>query len=49
MKAVIIDDEKHCREVLQVLLHKYCPGVTVLHSYASASDSIKGLETQQHD
>ncbi len=35
MKAIIIDDEKHCREVLETLIKKYCPGVEVAESFAN--------------
>ena len=30
MQALIIDDEKHCREGLSIMLSKYCPDVEVL-------------------
>ncbi|RAJ01569.1 LytTR family two component transcriptional regulator [Chitinophaga skermanii] len=30
MQAIIIDDEKHCRDVLQMLLNKYCPQVKIV-------------------
>lgn len=40
MKAIIIDDEKHCSESLQLLLNKYAPDVEVL---AETNDPFKGL------
>jgi two-component system LytT family response regulator len=49
MKCIIIDDEKHCREVLQVLIQKHCPQLTVLQSFASAKEAIEGLELLQPD
>ena len=41
IKAIIIDDENHCIETLQILLKEYCPQVTVLETCRSAK---KGLE-----
>ena len=29
MRAIIVDDEQHCRDVLQLLLTRYCPDVVV--------------------
>lgn len=49
MKTVIIDDEKHCREVLQTLLEKYCPAVSIMACYASAKAAIEQLQTTQPD
>jgi two-component system LytT family response regulator len=44
MRAVIIDDEKHCREVLATLLQKHCPGVEVIAGFAAAADALKEME-----
>lgn len=41
MRAIIVDDEKHCRDVLLLLLAKYCPDVTV---EAVCTDGITALE-----
>jgi two-component system LytT family response regulator len=41
MTAIIVDDEKHCRDVLALLLQKYCPQVTIL---ASCADGKAGME-----
>ena len=30
MTALIVDDEKHCRDVLNLLLKRYCPSVQIL-------------------
>lgn len=49
MKAIIIDDEKHCREVLEMLLHKYCNQVQVLQSFAGAKDALLHLDQLQPD
>jgi two-component system LytT family response regulator len=44
MRAVIIDDEKHCREVLTTLLQKHCPGVEIIASFAGATDALKEID-----
>lgn len=49
MKAVIIDDEKHCREVLQVLLLKHCPEVDLVQSFAGAEEAMEGLSETSPD
>jgi len=43
MQAVIIDDEKHCREVLNLLLLKHCPDVEIIASFASGEEALKSL------
>jgi len=40
MKALIIDDELHCTESLQLMLERYCPEVELL---GLTNDAIKGL------
>lgn len=45
MTAILVDDEKHCRDVLALLLAKYCPQVTLL---ASCADGSEGVEAIQH-
>jgi two-component system LytT family response regulator len=46
MKAILIDDEKHCREVLALLLDRHCPDVTVI---ASCADGPAALDAIQHE
>lgn len=49
IKAVIVDDEPHCCEVLQLLLERYCPEVTVAavcYSAAEALTLLPGSGTQ---
>lgn len=43
IKAVIIDDEPACCDVLAILLEKYCPGVQVIASCHSAAEAIPVL------
>jgi two-component system, LytTR family, response regulator len=49
MTAVIVDDEEHCREVLEHLLHKYCSNITLLASCEGAADTLPLLQKQQPD
>lgn len=44
MKAVIIDDEKHCREVLTTLIQKHCPEVEVADSFNSGADALNVVD-----
>ncbi|HLF62860.1 MAG TPA: LytTR family DNA-binding domain-containing protein [Saprospiraceae bacterium] len=44
MTAIIVDDEKHCREVLEHLLRKHCHDVTLL---ANCRDGAEALEVLQ--
>jgi two-component system LytT family response regulator len=49
MTAVIVDDEKHCREVLEHLLHKYCSEIKLLASCNGAEEALRVLKTQSPD
>ena len=41
IKAIIIDDEMHCRKTLAIELKEYCPGVQVM---AECDDAKTGIE-----
>ncbi len=41
IKAILVDDEKHCRETLSIQLEKYCSEVQLL---AQCSSAVQGLE-----
>lgn len=47
MHAVIIDDEKHCRDVLQMLLERHCPEVTVDALCGDPEEALKVIERLQ--
>jgi len=49
MTVVIIDDEKHCRDVLGLLLQKYCPGLQVIASCADGQSGINTIEMHHPD
>lgn len=47
MHAVIIDDEKHCRDVLQMLLERHCPEVTIDALCGDPEEALKVIERLQ--
>ncbi|HEV7781585.1 MAG TPA: response regulator [Chitinophagaceae bacterium] len=49
MTAIIVDDEKHCREVLEHLLHKHCSNIKIIASCASGDEALSALTKQQPD
>jgi two-component system LytT family response regulator len=49
MTAIIVDDEKNSREVLETMLQKYCPGVTVLKSCNGAEETLEALQKNKPD
>ena len=44
IKAVIIDDEVHCRKTLAILLKEYCPEVQLLDQCTDAETGIEAIE-----
>lgn len=49
MNAIIVDDEKHCREVLGHLLQKYCSDVKLLAVCAGAEEALQALQVHTPD
>ncbi len=49
MTAIIVDDEKHCREVLAHLLKKYCSDVKLLASVATGTEALSLLQAGSPD
>lgn len=49
MTAIIVDDEKHCREVLEIMLQKYCTDVKLLASAATGPETLLLLEKETPD
>jgi len=47
IKAIIVDDEKHNIENLQILVEKHCPDVVVTGSSETVSAAIKLIESQK--
>jgi two-component system, LytTR family, response regulator len=48
-KAIIIDDEAHCRRTLEILLKEYCPDVHLLESCNSAMAGIAAIKKHMPD
>ena len=44
IKAVIIDDEIHCRKTLGMLLKEYCPGVQVIEQCEDAESGLAAIQ-----
>ena len=49
LKAIIVDDEPYCCEVLLSLLEKYCSQVQVAACYNSSLDALNAIQQQQPD
>lgn len=49
MTALIVDDEKHCREVLDHLIHKYCPEISIIESCDSGEAALGILHDHHPD
>jgi two-component system, LytTR family, response regulator len=49
MKAIIVDDEKHCRESLQAMLRMHCPDVEVAAVCPDAITAIATIGTHRPD
>jgi two-component system LytT family response regulator len=49
IKAVLIDDEQHCRETLSIQLERYCPEVLLLAACCSAAEGVKAIAQHQPD
>lgn len=47
MKAIIIDDEKNCIEVLKWQLEKYCPEISVAGNFDNAIDAIESINSEK--
>ncbi len=44
MRAIIVDDEKHCREVLQLMLARYCPDVVLEAVCVNGPSALEAIE-----
>ena len=49
MRAIIIDDEKHCREGLAIMLSRHCPAVEVVEQCGNAKAAIKAIGLHEPD
>src|SRR4028119_618639 len=49
IKAIIIDDEDHCRATLFMQLTRYCPEVSVVAECSSAAEGLKVIVEKSPD
>ncbi|GAA4451196.1 LytTR family DNA-binding domain-containing protein [Nibrella saemangeumensis] len=49
IKAILVDDEKHCRETLSMQLERYCPDVTLLTECSSAAEGLQAINQYNPD
>ena len=49
IKAILIDDETHCRETLSIQLKKYCSEVHLLAQCNSAAEGMEAIAQYQPD
>jgi two-component system LytT family response regulator len=49
MRAIIIDDEQHCREGLSIMLKKYCEGVELETACSDGPSGIAAIEKHHPD
>jgi two-component system LytT family response regulator len=49
IKAIIIDDEVHCQETLNMLLKSHCPQVQILDNCRSAKKGLEAIEKHKPD
>jgi two-component system, LytTR family, response regulator len=49
MTAIIVDDEKHCREVMEHLLHKHCRDIKLLANCAGGDEALIVLQRESPD
>ena len=44
IKAILVDDELHCLETLNILLKEYCPDVKVVEKCSSAKAALEAID-----
>ena len=49
IKAVIIDDERNSRDIISLMLEKYCPEVQIAATASDCSDGIETIRNHQPD
>jgi two-component system LytT family response regulator len=49
IKAIIIDDEMHCRKTLSILLKEYCPDVQVMEQFDSGETGAEAIKKLKPD
>jgi two-component system, LytTR family, response regulator len=49
IKAIIIDDEMHCRKTLSILLKEYCPDVQVIEQCDNGETGVEAIKKGKPD
>ena len=49
MKAIIIDDEPHCRNVIERIVEKHCPQIQIIATCADGIEGLKAIVKHQPD
>lgn len=49
IRAIIIDDELHCRKTLRILLEEYCPDVQVMEQCDNGRDGVEAINRLKPD
>ncbi|MFT5821621.1 MAG: two-component system LytT family response regulator [Crocinitomix sp.] len=49
LRAIIIDDEKHCAETLEWQLNQFCPNVELLGLFLSPIEGLAAIKKQKPD
>jgi two-component system LytT family response regulator len=47
IKAIIIDDERNSRDIIALMLEKYCPEITIADTASDCTDGIKKIKTHR--
>ena len=49
IKSIIIDDEQHCRKILELCINKYCPDVKILAKCKSGIEGVRLIKNLKPD
>jgi len=49
IKAILVDDEVHCLDTLNIILHDYCPEVHVMAQCMSAKKGLEAIAQHKPD
>lgn len=49
LRAIIIDDEKHCAETLEWQLNNFCPNIELIGTFSSPTEGLSAINEQQPD
>jgi two-component system LytT family response regulator len=49
MRAVLVDDEKYCTDVLEILIQKHCPNVEIIATFNRAEEAVNFIKSTDLD